>query len=94
MKKPNVQVQRNMRLSVTTLPADGQRQHLKHVGVLSVHDMCHLLVLCLSLARNTHHIKRVTDLICKGEKRLRYCMRHSKPPNHTNTDVVLKRIRK
>jgi len=39
-------------------------------------------------------MKRFTDLLCKGEKRLRHYTRHCEPPNHTNIDIVVNRIRK
>jgi hypothetical protein len=52
------------------------------------------LVLCLSLTRTVHNMKRFTGLLCKGEKRLRHYTYHSESPNHTNVDDILNRIRK
>jgi len=52
------------------------------------------LVVCLSLTWNMHNMKRLTDHICKGEKRLRHYMCHCEPSNHTNINVVLNWIRK
>ena len=52
------------------------------------------LVVCLSLTRNIHNMKRFADYLCKGDKRLRHYKRHCEPPNHTNINVVLNLIKK
>ena len=59
--------------------------------------MLHLLVktlLCVCHSHGTCTIRSVSPIIfVKEKKRLRYYTRHCEPPNHTNINVVLNRIR-